>query len=91
MTLRQLLSTLKTPSIKIQLMDVEGNDIIKFYSEGYAGVEEDILNREVKKWDVASNIAITIVLKNPVDAVPETTPDTNEQTSDTGDTPNTGD
>lgn len=82
MTLRQLLSALKTVGVKVELLDLERNEIIKFYSEGYAGVEEDILAREVKQFEFPSTGTMTIVIKDAV----ETTNETNETNAETNET-----
>ena len=70
MTLNEFMSALKTQGVKITLLDVEDNEIIKFFSEGYLGVEADILARTIKKFDLTSVNAISIVL-NDVDTPPE--------------------
>ena len=61
MKLQDIISALKTKEIKVTIID-DGEEIIKFYSEGYAGVESDILDREVSKWDITSASSISIYL-----------------------------
>lgn len=61
MNLRDIVSALKTKEIKVTIID-DAEEIIKFYSEGYAGVESDILDRDVSKWDITSASSITIYL-----------------------------
>lgn len=80
MTLRDFLLALKTKEVRITLVDAEGDEMIKFFSEGYINVESEILARTVKKFDLTSATSLSIVLNNPVD---ETTPETNETTHDT--------
>lgn len=64
MLLSDFLSALKTPSIKVTLLNTEDVEIIKFFSEGYAGVEADILARTIKKFEIVSNTALNIVLND---------------------------
>lgn len=67
MTLEQFISTLKTSDIKVSVFSVEDaeTEIIKFYSDGYAGVESDILARTVKRWSITSSSAISVTLEEP--------------------------
>lgn len=67
MTLRAFLSALKTSGVKITLVDVEDNELIKFFSDGYESVESDILSRTVKKFDLTAVNAISVTLNNPTD------------------------
>lgn len=62
MTLRQFVEALITKDVKITIME-NGEEIIKFYSEGYGGVESDILSRVVSKWEISSASAVTIHLE----------------------------
>lgn len=62
MTLNDFLSALKTEGVKVTLVDVEGNELIKFFSEGYKGVESDILARTIKKFDLTSANALTVII-----------------------------
>lgn len=64
MTLETFISALKTKEIKISLMDLNEDEIIKFYSDGYAGVESDLLARTVNKWYISSATTITVYLDN---------------------------
>lgn len=64
MTLNEFLSALKTQGVKITLVDAEGNELIKFFSDGFASVESDILARTVKKFDITSANSMSIVLNN---------------------------
>ena len=79
MTLFDFISPLKTSEVKVTLMNTDDAEIIKFYSEGFAGVEDTILNRSVKKWTIDSQSAIKVVL----DDVPGTSESTSEVTSET--------
>jgi hypothetical protein len=65
MKLKDLLSALKTQEIKVMIVDVEGNELIRFYSDGYRSVEEDILERQVKHWNLLSANSISVVILNP--------------------------
>ena len=69
MKLRDIVSALTTREVKVTVLD-GGAEIIKFFSEGYAGVESEILDRDVSKWDITSASSISIFLA----AVPNTTP-----------------
>lgn len=72
MTLEAFMAALKTKGVKVTLNDTEGNEIIKFFSDGYAGVEGDILARTIKKFDIPSAGNITVVLNDaPVTPEPE--------------------
>ena len=66
MTLESFMSALKTKGVKVTLLDVEENELIKFYSDGYTGVESDILARTIKKFDIPSAGNITIILNDAV-------------------------
>lgn len=76
MKLKDFLSALKTQEIKVMIVDVEGNELIKFYSDGYSSVESDILDRTVKKWNLLSANSISVVILNPEDNTTTTAPDT---------------
>lgn len=67
MTVRDFLSTLKSKEIKIILKDLNEDDIVKFYSEGYAGVESDLLDRTLNKWYLTGTTALTVYLDNVTD------------------------
>ena len=65
MTLQTLLSTLTTKTLQTTISD-SSKKIITFVSEGYEGVESDILAREVVSWGTKGNnldIIITAVPK----------------------------
>lgn len=76
MKLKDFLSALKTQEIKVMIVDVEGNELIKFYSDGYSSVESDILDRTVKKWNLLSANSISVVILNPEDNTTTTEPST---------------
>ena len=59
MTLLAFLQAFTTQKISVTLSDPTG-EIITFNSEGYEGVEADILAREVNSWGVASSKAISV-------------------------------
>ena len=67
MTLTDFMSALKTASVKVTLLDSEGAELIKFYSNGYTGVESDILARTIKKFEITANNAIVITLNEATD------------------------
>lgn len=64
MTLNEFLSALKTPDVKITLLDAAGSEIIKFFSNtsGNEGVEGDVLARTVRKFEIVSATAIIVVI-----------------------------
>ena len=64
MLLSDFLSALKTEGVKITLVDEDGNEMIKFFSEGYTNVESDVLARTVKKFDLTSATSLSIVINN---------------------------
>lgn len=72
MTLRAFLAALKTSGVKITLVDVEGNELIKFFSDGYESVESDILARTVKRFDLTAVNALSVVINNPAEVTPDT-------------------
>lgn len=74
MKLRDFLEKFKSKEIKVLVMN-DGEDLIKFYSEGWAGVESDILDMNISKWEITSATSITIYLNDesnsdPVDPEP---------------------
>lgn len=72
MTLNAFMAALKTKGVRVTLTDTEGNELIKFYSDGYTGVESDLLARTIKKFDIPSAGNITVVLNDaPVTPEPE--------------------
>lgn len=64
MTLNAFMAALKTPGVKVTLLDSEGTEIIKFFSDGYAGVESDILARTIKKFEIPATNTINITLND---------------------------
>lgn len=62
MTLNAFLSALKTVGIKVTILDVRGDELIKFFSEGYESVESDILARNVEKFELSSASTITVTI-----------------------------
>lgn len=66
MLLSDFLSALKTEGVKITLVDEDGNEMIKFFSEGYTNVESDVLARTVKKFDLTSATSLSIVINNAI-------------------------
>ncbi len=59
MTLQAFLQAFSTPDISVKLSDPTG-DIITFNSQGYEGVEADILAREVVSWGLASSKMVAV-------------------------------
>ena len=82
MTLQDFISALKTKEIKVILNDIDDNELIKFYSEGYASVESDILARDVSKWSITSTSSITVVLKEEAPTSESTSESTSTSESD---------
>lgn len=89
MTLNELLSTCKTTGIRVVIIDAEYNNLIEFYSEGYASIEADILARTVRRYEfivsrsASEPVLMKIVINNPVDNTPVET-DTNSDTNADG-------
>lgn len=65
MKLRDFLKTLKTKDIKIIIIDADEVEHIKFYSEGFEGVESDLLDLNVKKWFIIFPTAIQVYVDMP--------------------------
>lgn len=63
MKLKAFLETLDSREIKVTLINDDGTEIIKFYSEGRSGVESDLLDREVDTWSVSASGSISVKLK----------------------------
>lgn len=76
MTLNDFMSTLKTQS-KVTVKNIDGDQIITFYSDGYTGVESDVLSRVVKRIDINSASAMTIIIADPGNST-NTEPDNND-------------
>jgi len=64
MLLSDFLSALKTEGVKVTLMDEDGKELIKFFSEGYVNVESDILAKTIKKFDLTSATSISVTINN---------------------------
>ncbi len=64
MLLSDFLSALKTEGVKVTLIDEDGKEMIKFFSEGYINVESDILARTIKKFEITSATSISVVINN---------------------------
>jgi hypothetical protein len=62
MKLRDFMETFKSREIKVSVIDA-GEDLIKFFSEGWAGVESDILDRNISKWEMTSATSISVYLE----------------------------
>lgn len=70
MKLDDFLKALKTKDIKITITDNEENEIIRFYSDGYDGVESDIREKEVTKWFLVSASSIRIYIDSSTSDTP---------------------
>lgn len=79
MKLRDFLKTLKTKDIKIIIIDADEVEHIKFYSEGFEGVENDLLDLNVKKWFIIFPTAIQVYVDMPESD--DTTGDNTEPTN----------
>lgn len=84
MKLRDFLKTLKTKDIKIIIIDADEVEHIKFYSEGFEGVENDLLDLNVKKWFIIFPTAIQVYVDMPEsdDNAGDNTEPTNTDTTD---------
>lgn len=80
MTLRDILSKLNTPELKITLYDSNQNVIVVFYSPGYLGIEDTILDSDVEKWLVISDKELKIFVNY---LAPEPEPEQNPLPSGT--------
>ncbi len=61
MTLQAFLSSCSTAKMAVTISDSKG-EIITFNSEGFAGVENDVLAREVVTWGVTTQIILNITI-----------------------------
>ena len=61
MTLQAFLSSCSTAKMAVTISDSKG-EIITFNSEGFAGVENDVLAREVVTWGVTTQRTLTITI-----------------------------
>lgn len=61
MTLQAFLSSCSTSKMQVTISDSNG-EIITFNSEGFAGVENDVLAREVVTWGVTTQRTLTITI-----------------------------
>ncbi len=65
MTLKTFMETCTTTKMSVTISDSTG-DIITFNSEGYAGVESDVLAREVKSWGISNQKTLNVVIADIV-------------------------
>lgn len=79
MTLGNFLAVISNKDVYISVVNVEGDEIIKFLSSGYAGVESDVLDREVKKVTINGSQNMVIIIKDAA-----TTAETNEESGEGG-------
>lgn len=64
MTLLEFLSTFKTDTVQITLIDGGTNEeIITFKAPGYASLEDELEAREIKEWSIINPIAVKVILK----------------------------
>jgi len=61
MTLQAFLSSCSTAKMQVTISDSTG-EIITFNSEGFAGVENDVLAREVVTWGVTTQRTLNITI-----------------------------
>lgn len=61
MTLQAFLSSCSTTKMQVTISDSTG-EIITFNSEGFAGVENDVLAREVVTWGVTTQRTLNITI-----------------------------
>lgn len=85
MTLQDFISTLKTSDIRVSIFSVADTDaeLIRFYSEGYAGVDDLLLARTVKRWEIESQSAIKIIVEEAVQPQPEPDQETQPEPENT--------
>lgn len=79
MTLRQFLSVLSgNKGTSVTLLNLEETELLTFNIEGYANVESDILDRNVKKVTVnktSNAVALKVMLFDATEATDPTDPD----------------
>lgn len=65
MTLKTFMETCTTTKMSVTISD-STEDIITFNSEGFAGVESDILAREVESWGISNQKTLNVVIADIV-------------------------
>lgn len=85
MKLDDFLKALKTKDVKILILNNDEEEIIKFYSDGYSGVESDVREQEVLKWFVTGVSSIKVYVDATASSNEEPTnsdePSTDEPTN----------
>ena len=72
MTLEVFMSAMKNKDIRVTILNDKKEEIIRFYSEGYRGVENDILAMTVDTFEININNTLTIVLSDKEEEPTET-------------------
>ena len=67
MTLEAFMSAMLNKDIRATILNSKKEEIIRFYSEGYRGVESDILAMPIDTFEINSNNTMTIVLSDKVE------------------------
>jgi len=73
MKLDDFLKALKTKDVKILILNNDEEEIIKFYSDGYSGVESDVREQEVLKWFITGVSSIKVYVDAPASSSDGTT------------------
>lgn len=67
MTLEAFMAAMLNKDIRATILNSKKEEIIRFYSEGYRGVESDILAMSIDTFEINSNNTMTIVLSDKVE------------------------
>ena len=72
MTLEVFMSAMKNKDMRVTILNAKKEEIIRFYSEGFNGVENDILAMTVDTFEINTNNTMTIVLSDKEEEPAET-------------------
>ena len=62
MTLEVFMRAMKNKDMRVTILNAKKEEIIRFYSEGFRGVENDILAMTVDTFEINTNNTMTVVL-----------------------------
>lgn len=63
MTLQQFLSALQTPNAMVSVIDLDTNaEIVNLKAQGFASLDESIIEREVKQWTIVGVTSVRVVI-----------------------------
>ena len=63
MTLQNFLATLQTPNAMVSVIDLDTSvEIVNLKAQGFASLDESIINREVKQWTIVGVTSVRVVV-----------------------------